>query len=80
MGESYSGKWYKSHTIIAAVLGAVITGIFAVIVAFISNKNISVQPPALTPVPAEPAVTVPADDPLQIPPDALESNVTKTGG
>ncbi|MCI5140793.1 MAG: hypothetical protein D3909_03505, partial [Candidatus Electrothrix sp. ATG1] len=62
MNENSPGKWYKHPAVIAAVLGAVITGVFTILNTVISNnKKVPAKPltPVFTPAPdVVPPVTV----------------------
>lgn len=75
MEEGSSGKWYTNHAVIAAI----ITGVFTVIVAFINKKNDtpvqSLPPPQVsttTTVLVTPAPSLPSL------PDAAENDMMKT--
>ncbi|MCI5123793.1 MAG: hypothetical protein D3925_04780 [Candidatus Electrothrix sp. AR5] len=74
MGESSSGKWYKSHTIIAAV----ITSCVALFGIFVTNKKTSIQSPPPPSVSTTTTVIVTSAPSLQGLPDPLRNDVTKT--
>lgn len=67
MGENPSGKWYTNPAIIAAI----ITGVFALISAFISNRNDTpVQPLPSQPVSTTTTIIVTPAPSLQNPPNS----------
>ncbi|CAK8715193.1 hypothetical protein GKODMF_06795 [Candidatus Electrothrix gigas] len=48
MGEHFSEKWYRNHTVVSTIVAAIITGVFTIIAVFIGNKK---DPPEPLPPP-----------------------------